>query len=213
MVMKWSCPFIICSAALSLVSARTFPPPPVDETSPASKKETAVLAGGCYWGVEEVFDHVKGVTAVVSGYSGGDKKTARPELIEAGKTRHAESVKITYEPSKITYGQILQLFFSVVHDPTEVNRQGPDTGPQYRSIIFYASDEQKNIAEAYIRQLDASGVYPQKIVTEVVPFQAFYSAGEAQQHYSARHPDQPYVIQNDVPKVQALKEQYPQFYK
>lgn len=206
----------VASAILSvsqLMLATAFPDPSLDEHDAASKKETAVLAGGCFWGVEAVFNHVKGVTGVVSGYSGGDKNSAHAELVEAGRTGHAESVKLTYDPSKITYGQILKVFFSVAHNPTELNRQGPDVGPQYRSVIFYLNDEQKRIAEAYLKELDAAAIFPQKIVTELTEFKAFYPAEKFLQHYSEQHPSEPYVLQNDLPKLAALEREYPAIYK
>lgn len=204
---------VLTFAVALLASARTFPDPKVDEPRNMTAPETAVLAGGCFWGVEDVFDHVKGVTSAVSGYSGGDQKTARSELVEAGGTGHAEAVSITYDPSQITYGQILKIFFSVVHDPTEVDGQGPDEGPQYRSVIFYANDSQKRIAEAYIRDLRVARVFREKIATQLVPLRGFYPAEPVHQHFSQRHPTSSYVINNDVPKVEALKAWFPQFYK
>ena len=203
----------ILTFALALASGRTFPDPKIDEPPHSSAPETAVLAGGCFWGVEDVFDHVKGVASVVSGYSGGDQKTARSDLVEAGGTGHAEAVMITYDPSQITYGQLLKIFFSVVHDPTEVDGQGPDEGPQYRSVIFYANDAQKRIAEAYIRDLRAARIFREKIATQLVPLRGFYPAEPIHQHFSQRHPTNSYVINNDVPKVEALKAWFPQFYK
>lgn len=175
-------------------------------------EQTAVVAGGCFWGVQAVFQHVKGVVSATSGYSGGMAKTAKYELVSTGETGHAESVKITYDPSKITYGQILRVFFSVVHDPTQLNRQGPDEGTQYRSSIFYESDEQKRIAETYIAQLEQSNVFPRAIVTQVVPLKAFYPAEAYHQDYAARHPDSMYIVYNDAPKVVHLREQFPELY-
>lgn len=204
---------VICVATCTSIAAATFPSPAVDETAHASKSETAVLAGGCFWGAEEVFEHVKGVSAVVSGYSGGSEKTAHSNLVEQGRTGHAESVQITYDPAQITYGQLLKVFFSVVHDPTQLNRQGPDSGTQYRSMIFYASDEEKNVAEGYIRQLNAARVFGKKIVTRVEPLSGFYPAEDFLQHYSDRHPNNPYVLENDLPKLAALKERFPELYK
>jgi len=195
-------------------SIATFPDPRIDEPERhASKRETAVLAGGCFWGVEAVYDHVKGVVSTVSGYSGGDRKTAHTSMVESGGTGHAESVKLTYDPSKISYGQILKIFFSVVHNPTERNRQGPDVGPQYRSVIFFADEKQKSVAEAYIHQLDQANVYGARIVTEVVPLRGFYAAEEVHQHYSERNPQDPYVVANDLPKLTALKRDFPGLYK
>jgi peptide-methionine (S)-S-oxide reductase len=188
----------------------TFPDPVVDQTKAAEHgKETAVLAGGCFWGVEAVFDHLKGVKDVVSGFSGGEKSTAHYEVVSTGRTGHAESVKITYDPSQITYGQLLKVYFAIAHDPTQVNRQGPDTGTQYRSAIFYADEEQKKIAEAYIQQLDAAKVFSRPIATQVVPLKAFYPAEAYHQRYLENHPDQPYIVYNDLPKLAALKKQYP----
>ena len=209
------CAALSCLTALAAIpsSAATVPDPKLDETARAVKRETAVLAGGCFWGVEAVFRHVKGVTGVTSGYSGGDKKTAHGEMVETGKTAHAESVELTYDPAKITYGQLLKIFFSIVHDPTQLNRQGPDVGPQYRSIVFYKSDEQKSIAEAYIQQIEAEHVFPRKIVTQVQPFEAFYRAEEVHQDFSERNPSNPYVVEYDQPKLRALKDQFPDLYR
>jgi len=190
------------------------PAPSLDAAMAEVKTEqTAVLAGGCFWGVQAVFEHIKGVTSATSGYSGGSSKTAQYELVSIGDTGHAESVQITYDPSQITYGRILQIFFSVVHDPTELNRQGPDEGTQYRSVIFYHSDEQKRIAEAYIAQLDQAKVFRHRIVTQVVPLKAFYPAEAYHQDYFARHPDNPYIVYNDAPKLVHLREQFPNLYK
>jgi len=177
-----------------------------------SSQQTAVVAGGCFWGIQAVFQHVKGVINATSGYSGGDAKTAEYEIVSTGQTGHAESVKITYDPAQITYGELLRVFFSVAHDPTELNRQGPDDGPQYRSVIFYGSDEQKKIAEAYIGQLDQAKVFPRKIVTQVVPLKAFYPAEAYHQDYATRHPDQPYIVYNDAPKVAHLRQEFPDLY-
>lgn len=200
---------------LLLASSKApFPDPAVDvAASSAPGHQTAVLAGGCFWGMEAVFEHLKGVTNVVSGFAGGEKSTAHYEMVSTGSTGHAESVKITYDPSQITFGQILKVYFSVAHNPTELNRQGPDTGTQYRSAIFYMDDEQKNVAEAYIRQLEDSKVFSRKIVTQVVPFHGFYAAEAYHQHYLENHPEQPYIIYNDLPKLAALKKQYPQMCK
>ena len=175
-------------------------------------QQTAVISGGCFWGIQAVFQHVKGVITATSGYSGGAANTAEYELVSNGDTGHAESVKVTYDPSQITYGQLLRVFFSVAHDPTQLNRQGPDTGTQYRSSIFYASDEQKRIAEAYIAQLEKVKVYPRPIVTQVVPLKAFYPAEAYHQDYAAHHPDNPYIVYNDAPKVANLRQQFPDLY-
>lgn len=189
------------------------PNPAVDETRAQKHgKETAVLAGGCFWGMQLVFSHVKGVTKVTAGYAGGEKNTATYEQVETGQTGHAESVQIEYDPSVITYGQILQVYFSVAHDPTELNRQGPDTGTQYRSSIFYTTPEQQQIAEAYIAQVDKAKTFDSPIVTQVVPLKGFYSAEGYHQNYAVHHPDQPYIVINDAPKVDHLKAELPEFY-
>jgi peptide-methionine (S)-S-oxide reductase len=196
---------------LSAKSSKPFPDAAVD--SPAAQgngPQTAVFAGGCFWGVEAVFDHLKGVTNAVSGFSGGSAKTAHYETVSMGNTGHAESVKVTYDPAQITYGQLLKVFFSVAHDPTELNRQGPDEGTQYRSAIFYGNDEQKRIAEAYIRQLDDAKVFSRPVVTQVVPLQGFYAAEAYHQKFVARNPMYPYVVYNDLPKLSHLKKAYPQ---
>jgi peptide-methionine (S)-S-oxide reductase len=179
-------------------------------TAPA--QQTAVVAGGCFWGIQAVFQHVKGVVRATSGYSGGSKRNAEYEIVSTGETGHAESVEIVYDPSQITYGELLHVFFSVAHDPTQLNRQDPDEGTQYRSVIFYANDEQKRVAEAYIAQLDAAKVFKHKIVTEVVPLKAFYPAEAYHQNYAALHPHQPYIMFNDAPKVEHLKQQFPDLY-
>ena len=176
-------------------------------------KETAVFAGGCFWGVQAVFQHVHGVTSATSGYSGGASATAQYEVVSTGQTGHAESVQVIFDPSQITYGQLLKVFFSVAHDPTELNRQGPDTGTQYRSAIFYTNDEQKRVASAYIAQLDQAKVFPRPIVTQVVPLKAFYPAEDYHQNYATLHPDNPYIAINDAPKVDHLREQLPELYK
>jgi len=193
--------------------AANIPSPAVDAALATTKAEqTTVVAGGCFWGIQAVFQHVKGVISATSGYSGGAANTAEYELVSNGDTGHAESVKITYDPSQISYGQLLRVFFSVAHDPTQLNRQGPDTGTQYRSSIFYASDEQKRIAEAYIAQLDKAKVYPRPIVTQVVPLKTFYPAEAYHQDYAARHPDNPYIVYNDAPKVAHLRQEFPDLY-
>jgi peptide-methionine (S)-S-oxide reductase len=175
-------------------------------------QQTAVIAGGCFWGIQAVFQHVKGVVRATSGYSGGSAKTAEYEVVSTGETGHAESVQIVYDPSQITYGELLRVFFSVAHDPIELNRQGPDEGTQYRSVIFYGNNEQKQIAEAYIAQLDKAGVFPSRIVTQVVPLQAFYPAEAYHQNYAALHPNQPYILYNDAPKVEHLRQEFPDLY-
>ena len=190
---------------------QAFPEPAVDiPASAAEGKQTAVLAGGCFWGVEAVFERLKGVKNVVAGFAGGDKSSAHYEVVSSGTTGHAESVKITFDPAKITYGQILMVYFSVVHDPTQLNRQGPDTGSQYRSAIFYMNDDQKRVAQAYIHQLNDAHIFRKPVVTQVVPFTGFYPAEAYHQHYLDKNPDNPYIVYNDLPKLQALKKQYPQ---
>ncbi|MBV9084670.1 MAG: peptide-methionine (S)-S-oxide reductase MsrA [Acidobacteriaceae bacterium] len=190
---------------------QAFPEPAVDiPASAAEGKQTAVLAGGCFWGVEAVFERLKGVKNVVAGFAGGDKSSAHYEVVSSGTTGHAESVKITFDPAKITYGQILMVYFSVVHDPTQLNRQGPDTGSQYRSAIFYMNDDQKRVAQAYIHQLNDAHIFRKPVVTQVVPFTGFYAAEAYHQHYLDKNPDNPYIVYNDLPKLQALKKQYPQ---
>jgi peptide-methionine (S)-S-oxide reductase len=194
-------------------SSVAVPSPTVDEAKAAAKgKETAVVAGGCFWGIQAVFQHVKGVRSATSGYSGGTVKNPDYETVSSGATGHAESVQIVYDPSQVTYGELLRVFFSVALDPTELNRQGPDTGTQYRSVIFYGNDEQKRIAEAYIAQLDQAKVYPRKIVTQVVPLQAFYQAEEYHQNYFELHPSDPYIVYNDAPKVANLRKEFPELY-
>jgi peptide-methionine (S)-S-oxide reductase len=187
-----------------------FPAPAVDVPLAAAKgQQTAVLAGGCFWGVQAVFQHLKGVSSVTSGYSGGRVKSPSYESVSMGVTGHAETVSVIYDPSQITYGQLLMVFFSVVHDPTQWNRQGPDTGSQYRSAIFYTNEDQKRIALAYIAQLEAAKVYSRKIVTKVEPFQAFYEAENYHQDYLKNNPDNPYIVYNDLPKLENLKKEFP----
>jgi peptide-methionine (S)-S-oxide reductase len=194
-------------------SAAPVPAPMVDAPRAASAgQQTAVISGGCFWGIQAVFQHVKGVISATSGYSGGSSKTAEYETVSTGETGHAESVQIVYDPSQITYGELLRVFFSVAHDPTQLNRQGPDTGTQYRSSIFYGNDEQKRIAEAYIAQLDQAKVFPRPIVTEVVPLQAFYPAEAHHQNYATLHPNEPYIMFNDLPKVEHLRQEFPDLY-
>ena len=194
-------------------AAVPLPDPKVDAPlARAPAVQTAVFAGGCFWGVDAVFKHVKGVTQVVSGYAGGSAESANYEQVSSGSTDHAESVRITYDPSRISYGQLLKVFFSVAHDPTELNRQGPDTGTQYRSAVFFANDEQKRVAEAYIAQLQAARTFRKPIVTQVAPLKAFYDAEGYHQDYLARHPDQPYIIVYDLPKLADLKKRFPALY-
>jgi peptide-methionine (S)-S-oxide reductase len=194
-------------------ASATFPSAAVDATLATAKAEqTAVVAGGCFWGIQAVFQHVKGVISATSGYSGGAAGTAEYERVSNGDTGHAESVRIIYDPSQITYGRLLRVFFSVAHDPTQLNHQGADTGTQYRSSIFYSSDEQKRIAEAYIAQLEKAKAFPRPIVTQVVPLKAFYPAEAYHQDYAAHHPDNPYIVYNDAPKVAHLRQQFPDLY-
>jgi peptide-methionine (S)-S-oxide reductase len=214
---------VLIAAGLSLTAlrspavevARTIPAPAVDEPSAAgaAATETAVLAGGCFWGVQGVFQHVSGVTNAVSGYAGGEQKTAHYEMVGYGGTGHAESVRITFDPSKISYGRILQIYFSVAHDPTQLNRQGPDVGTQYRSAIFPGSPEQARIAKAYIAQLNQARVYNAAIVTKIEPERPFYAAEDYHQDFLTKHPYHPYIVYNDLPKVDDLKRLFPDAYR
>jgi peptide-methionine (S)-S-oxide reductase len=188
-------------------------PPPAADVPASDGVQTVVLSGGCFWGVQGVFQHTAGVVSAVSGYSGGSKANAQYELVSTGTTGHAESVEVKYDPKRISYGRILQIFFSVAHDPTQLNRQGPDTGSQYRSAIFTTSDAQKKAAEAYIAQLDAAKVYPKPIVTKVSALQAFYPAESYHQDYLTLHPSQPYIAYNDLPKVENLKKLFAENYQ
>ncbi len=183
-----------------------------DGSAAAPGPQTAVLAGGCFWGVDGVFKHVRGVSAVVSGYAGGDAATARYELVSAGTTGHAEAVQITYDPSQVSYAELLRIFFAVAHNPTELNRQGPDTGTQYRSAIFYTTETQKETALAYVEQLDKAKVFSAPIVTQVVALPAFYPAEEYHQNFLARNPNYPYIVFHDLPKLRALQAQFPEMY-
>lgn len=179
----------------------------------AVAQQTAVFAGGCFWGVDAVFKHVKGVTQVVSGYAGGGASTAEYEVVSTGTTGHAESVQVTYDPSQVSYNDLLKVFFYAAHDPTELNRQGPDTGTQYRSAIFFTNAQQKKIADDYIAQLDHAKAFPEPIVTQVAPLKGFYPAEAYHQNYLERHPDSPYIMINDLPKIELLREKFPQLYK
>jgi peptide-methionine (S)-S-oxide reductase len=199
-------------SGVAVEAGRALPPPAVDEAASAAS-ETAVLAGGCFWGVQGVFQHVEGVTAAVSGYDGGAPGTAQYEMVSTGTTGHAESVKITFDPKKITYGRILQIYFSVAHDPTEVNRQGPDSGTQYRSAIFPASAEQTRIAAAYIAQLDQAHAFPRPIQTKIEPGHEFYPAEAYHQDYLTLHPESAYIAINDLPKIAELKRLFPDRYR
>jgi peptide-methionine (S)-S-oxide reductase len=206
-----------CLAFLSaafMLSATEFPAPAVDIPAPPAKQTASVvLAGGCFWGVEAVFERLKGVSEAVSGYAGGKKSTAHYEVVSSGTTGHAESVQVNYDPSQISYGKLLEVYFSVAHDPTELNRQGPDYGTQYRSVIFYSNDEQKRVAEAYIKQLNEAKVYSRPIVTQLTPLDGFYRAEDYHQHYFDHNPNQPYIVFNDAPKVKHLQQQFPDLLK
>ena len=198
----------LLSSALLVFSIGTF-----SSANAAPAEQTAVFAGGCFWGVDAVFKHVKGVTNVESGYAGGNAATAHYEMVSEGNTGHAESVRVRFDPAKVSYQQLLQVFFSVAHNPTELNRQGPDTGSQYRSAIFYTSAEQQKIAQSYIQQLTAAHEFSEPIVTQVVPLQQFYPAEGYHQNYLALHPYQPYIVFNDMPKLAQLRKQFPALYQ
>lgn len=201
-----------CSLAVGS-DATTLPDPAVDAAPQQQGDQVAVLAGGCFWGLQSVFEHVKGVKKVWAGYSGGEASTAQYERVSDGDTGHAESVKILYDPAKVSYGQLLKVYFSVATDPTQLNRQGPDVGTQYRSAIFYGNDEQKRVASAYIEQLKAAHAFADPIVTQMVPLKAFYVAESYHQDYAEHHPNEPYIMFNDAPKVAHLKQQFPALYR
>jgi peptide-methionine (S)-S-oxide reductase len=202
---------LACSRAAASVTS--IPDPAVDEAlRSAGQKQTMVLAGGCFWGVEAVFEHIKGVTDVKSGYAGGTG-AASYEEVGTGRTGHAESVQITYDPSKITYGKLLKVFFAVAHDPTEVDRQGPDVGTQYRSAIFYSTDEQKRIAQAYIDQLNKAKAFPRPLATQLSALDSFHAAEGYHQNYLANHPNEPYIVYHDMPKLANLRKEFPELYK
>ena len=208
----------VITTALMACSANGQPKGPIPapredaKLATSAAKETAVFAGGCFWGTQSVFERVKGVLNTTAGYSGGSAATATYSQVTTETTGHAESVEVVYDPSKITYGQLLRIFFSVVHDPTQLNRQGPDVGTSYRSAIFYTSDEQKRVATAYIQQLDAAKVFPSRIVTEVTPLKGFYRAEDYHQDYALHNPDNPYIQVCDLPKMKLLKEQFPDLF-
>lgn len=193
-------------------AAAALPVPVTDLQKAAGPMQTAVLAGGCFWGVQGVFEHVRGVRQVVAGYAGGDASTASYESVSEGDTGHAESVRITFDPAQVSFGQLLQIAFSVAHDPTQLNRQGPDTGTQYRSAVFYTNDDQQRVASAYIAQLNGAHAFPGKIVTEVTRLNRFFPAERYHQDYLKLHPDQPYIMFNDLPKIRDLKRTYPDYY-
>jgi len=199
---------------LAAESARSIPPPALDEPADpqATSEGVAILAGGCFWGVQGVFQHVDGVTAAVSGYAGGTAKTAHYEMVGTNKTGHAEAVRVTVDPRRISYGRILQIYFSVAHDPTELNRQGPDVGTQYRSAIFPTSPEQAHIAEAYIAQLNQSHVFDAPVVTKIEPGREFFPAEDYHQDFLTRNPRHPYIVINDLPKIENLKRLFPDLY-
>jgi peptide-methionine (S)-S-oxide reductase len=203
---------IACGAGMARSSPVALPDPRIDVPA-ASKEQTAVFAGGCFWGVEAVFDHVKGVKQAISGYAGGSSNTAEYETVSTGTTGHAESVKVVYDPAKISYGQLLKVYFSVAHDPTQLNRQSPDVGTQYRSEIFTTSADQQRVAKAYIAQLTTAKAFTAPIVTRVEALQGFYPAEAYHQHYLSLHPDEPYIVYNDAPKLVHLKQLFPALYK
>jgi peptide-methionine (S)-S-oxide reductase len=204
---------VIRSYPAAAEGARALPLPAADAAPTQSTSAVTVLAGGCFWGVQGVFQHVKGVTNAVSGYAGGDKKTAEYETVSTGRTGHAESVQITFDPQQITYGHLLQIFFSVVHDPTELNRQGPDTGPQYRSAIFPINAEQAEVAKAYIAQLDQAHAFKKTIATKIEPDRTFYPAEAYHQDFLTHNPTNPYIAINDLPKLGDLKRFFPDVYR
>ncbi len=209
-----ACLLLLCGRVYGDGQAAGLPDPIDDEPAArASAQRSAVFAGGCFWGVQAVFQHVQGVLSAAAGYAGGRASTAQYEMVSTGTTGHAESVRVVYDPSKITYGRLLKIYFAVAHDPTQVDRQGPDTGTQYRSEIFAVGAEQQRIAEAYIAQLEAAHVYPRRIATKVAALPAFYPAEDYHQNFAALHPFYPYVYLNDRPKVEHLKKQFPDMYK
>ena len=195
------------------VATGSIPRPSLDSAKSPGPLQTAVVAGGCFWGVQGVYQHVKGVRNVLSGYAGGDKASADYLTVSGGSTEHAESVEIRFDPAQISYGEILQIFFAVAHDPTQLNRQGPDSGTQYRSAIFYADETQKQIAEGYIAQLEALQAFPERIVTRVDALPGFYAAEDYHQDYLVNHPDNPYIAYNDLPKVRDLERRFPEYWR
>ena len=205
-VMLWRAPLLGAEAPVVIA------PPAVDNPKSSGPMQTAVLSGGCFWGVQGVFQHVRGVKNVIAGYAGGEKATAQYETVSSGTTGHAESVQITFDPAVISYGQLLQIAFSVVHDPTQLNRQGPDSGTQYRSEIFYADESQKRIAQAYISQLEQSHAFARPIVTRVDPLKGFYPAERYHQDYLINNPTQPYIAIYDLPKIQNFRRTFPELY-
>jgi peptide-methionine (S)-S-oxide reductase len=206
------CMLAISACAFATEQATVIPAPAVDNPKAAGPMQTAVLAGGCFWGVQGVYQHVRGVRRALSGYAGGDKSTAHYRTVGTGRTGHAESVEIQFDPKQISYGELLQIYFSVAHDPTQLNRQGPDVGIQYRSAIFYTDDSQKKIAEAYIAQLDKAKVFQRSIVTTVTADTGFYAAEDYHQDFLVKNPKNPYIVFNDVPKVRNLEKLFPEVY-
>ena len=203
----------ITSDPAAAEGARALPMPAVDQPPGQATSAVVVLAGGCFWGVQGVFQHVKGVTNAVSGYAGGDRKSADYEMVSSGRSGHAESVQVTYDPRQISYGRVLQIFFSVVHDPTQLNRQGPDTGTQYRSAIFPLNADQAEIAKAYIAQLDQAKAFKKAIVTKIEPDRSFYPAENYHQDFLTRNPTSPYIVYNDLPKIEDMKRLMPELYR
>lgn len=203
---------VVIAKSLSGEDPTVIPPPALDLPRADGSLQTAVFAGGCFWGVQGVFQHVRGVTNAVSGYAGGNKSSAHYELVASGSTGHAESVQVTFNPGMVTYGQLLQVFFSVAHDPTQLNRQGPDVGTQYRSAIFYTDDAQRKVAVAYIEQLDKARAFPHAIVTRLDPLNGFYAAESEHQDFLERNPRHPYIVFNDLPKVANLQALFPKLY-
>jgi peptide-methionine (S)-S-oxide reductase len=213
LVLNFAIAILLVACTANAAPKMPIPPATIDASLAAmSGKQTAVFAGGCFWGTQSVFERVKGVVKTTVGYAGGSASTATYDQVTTETTGHAESVEVVYDPSKITYGQLLRIFFSVAHDPTQLNRQGPDVGPSYRSAIFYSNDEQKRIADAYIKQLDAAKVFDGRIVTDVTPLKGFYRAEDYHQDYALNHPDNPYILVCDRPKIQALKQQFPELF-
>lgn len=216
LIVMWLLLGFVALASQPMMAAREAPtiiaPPVLDNAKAKGTMQTAVLAGGCFWGVQGVFEHVKGVRKVLSGYSGGDKSAAQYDTVSSGRTGHAESVQIIFNPAEVSYGELLQVFFSVAHDPTTLNRQGPDQGTQYRSAIFYMDDTQKRIAEAYVQQLNKLHAYANVIVTKIEPYKGFYAAEDYHQDFLINNPDYPYIVINDLPKIEHLKQVFPDRY-
>jgi peptide-methionine (S)-S-oxide reductase len=204
---------LLAAAAVIALSGAAFPDPPADQAAAGVGAAKVVLAGGCFWGMEGVFESLRGVSNVVSGYSGGAAATAHYEMVSTGMTGHAESVEITYDPEKISFGELLKVYFSIAHDPTELNYQGVDEGTQYRSAIFYTTPQQRDLAEAYVRELTTEKVFKHPIVTQIVPLHAFYPAEAYHQHFMQKNPNYPYIVYNDKPKLDALRRTYPNLVK